>query len=139
MNCNKKPKYNLGDEVYCLIRDEHYCICKGKIITISYSELLNMFFYSIKCASFFKTRIEESHIFTNEEDTKKYAYLRFVEMCNDINDVVNGRAKFSSYSTLKNYLERLQDLNKAFGFQLQIYPYKCKKDLKKEIKRLKGE
>ena len=144
MNCNKKPKYNLGDKVYYLNNDERYRIYEGTVVGINYNKLLDTFSYNIESASFFgttyrKSSIEETHIFINEEDAKKYAYLIFVNMCNDINDVINGKAKFAHYSTLRDCLEKMQYLNEAFGFQMQIYPYQCKKDLKKEIKRLKGE
>ena len=144
MDCDKKPKYNLGDKIYYLNKDERYRIYEGTIVGIIYSKLHNTFFYNIESASLFgttfiKNLIKEVQVFTNKEDAKKYAYLMFVNLCNDINDVINGRAKFAHYSMLRDYLERLQYLNEAFGFQMQIYPYNCKKDLKKEIKRLKGE
>lgn len=140
---NKKQKYNLGDAIYYLNTDGHYFVHDGMIVGVNYNKLFDRFYYNIEYSSFtgihVKKEIPEKYIFNNEEEAKKYAYLIFTEMCNDINDVINGRARFTSDSVIRDYLEKLQDLNKEFGFQLQIYPYECKKDLKKEIKRLKKE
>ena len=121
-------KYNLGDNVYFLCQDEYgyYSIEEGKVTGIFLDSKNEI---ETKCRTY---KINEGDIATNKDEVKEIAFQKFIKTCDVINEILSGK-KFLYSSELTECLKNLSKLNKAFGFQAKLLPYKHKKALKNDF------
>lgn len=139
----KKPIYNIGDEVYFLSCKDGYCR-KGKgiiksITSSDYNGSPTMFWYTIKNLFYEDFEVYETRVCYTEEELKNIAYEIFIEGCKILNNkVLEKRVWEGDY--IKETLGKISSLHHLFGFTFQIDPYENKKiikDLNKANKKIK--